>query len=121
MLTNLRGSFRNVRVTLAPEKFLNEVARRPRIFYGRQKHTSSLRTLSEMPLNKNTSRNQIIQHPTYRRFPINVEEPQSEIYREQEEERRKDEGERAKEREMTLYGSSQSRKVLFARIYKELG
>lgn len=98
MLTNLRGPFRNVRVTLAPERFLNEVARRPRIFL-RQAKAYTVATYSPMLLDKNTLHNQITQHPTYHRFPINVEEIQSEIYRRQEEKRRKNEGERAKERE----------------------
>jgi len=69
--------------------------RRTRIF---RKREDTPRRYVDSPFDKNTSRNQITHHPTYRRFPINVEESRQEIYRRQEKQQRKNEGESERER-----------------------
>lgn len=61
---------------------------------------STRRTYSlPIPFDKNTSRNQITHHPTYRRFPINVEEPRCRKSTTGERKRKTKAGKRNRERE----------------------
>lgn len=58
-----------------------------------------------IPFDKNTSRNQITHHPTYRRFPINVEEPRcrKSTAGERERERRRQRRERERRRDDVIW------------------
>lgn len=67
---------------------------------------TKVRYIQSLPISfdKNTSRNQITHHPTYHRFPINVEEPQCrKSSTDGEKEKKMKAGEEKREREMTRY------------------